>query len=101
MSSIPTPGPGATEQLRQQFTAAVSRMWTDEWSQRSTGDGYRWFRHAWRDTRRILDQTPPVADERIEQYAARLRAQCVRGTASAMPACFCPRSLPVLNAHCL
>ncbi|MFP4438890.1 MAG: hypothetical protein ACLFVO_16750 [Chloroflexaceae bacterium] len=75
MSSTPTPDPGAAEQLRRQFTAAVSQMWTNEWSQRSAGDGYRWFRHAWRDTRRILEQTPPIADERIEQYAARLRAQ--------------------------
>jgi len=75
MSGTPNPEPEEAEQLRRQFTAAVSRMWTNEWSQHSQDAGYRWFNLAWRDTRRILERTLPAADERIEQYAARLRAQ--------------------------
>jgi hypothetical protein len=63
------------EQFRQQFAAAISRIWTDEWSQRSEDAGYRWFSLAWHDTRRILERTLPGVDEPMGPYLRRVREQ--------------------------
>lgn len=71
----PHPDPTIAEQFRQQFAAAVDQIWTAEWSRRTEADGRRWFQHAWRDTRTILEQTPPAPDESLAPYVRRIRTQ--------------------------
>ena len=73
MNHLPDPAPGTAEQLRQEFKATIDHLWETEWSRRSEGDGFRWFRHAWRDTCRILRLNPPMTDETLAAYAERIR----------------------------
>ncbi|WP_129675093.1 hypothetical protein [Candidatus Chloroploca sp. Khr17] len=67
------PAPTSAEAFRQQFEEVLLDMWVHEWSCRTEGDGLRWFRHAWRDTRRILHDHPPAEGEELQAYAARIR----------------------------
>lgn len=73
MHDSPDPPLTRAEQLRQELKATIDHLWETEWSRRSEGDGFRWFRHAWRDTSRILREHPPLTDESLAAYAERIR----------------------------